>query len=456
MSLFVVDGVSKTFGSGRSGHRALSDVSFTVRRQQALGIVGESGSGKSTLARCLVGLVRPDSGRITYDGIDVQKLSRVARRRVRSEVQLILQDPYASLNPRMTAEDLITEGLIVHKLAATASARRDRAVEMLELVGMGAADLTRYPRSFSGGQRQRLAIARALAVAPRVLICDEPVSALDVSVQAQVINVLAEARQRLGLTLVFIAHDLAVVRHLCPQVIVINAGRIVEAGDTPDVFAQPTDPYTKALLDAAPIPDPIAARARRRWLVGTDPAIGSLAAFNSVPAESIERALLSCHPSPRWARAMTGQRPFADIASLTDAAYALAVAQPEDDIVKIASRHASIGLRERETDEVAARWSEVEQATALQSGADVLERIQDADDEHRRRFGYVFIVCATGLSGTEIYQQLQERLTNSPAQELAVTRAQLGEIAALRVARLVDADEAVPADAGVEDLRSLS
>lgn len=259
-----IDHISKSFPAGR-GRRVtvLDDIALDVDAGQSVGLVGESGSGKSTIIRCALGLTRPESGRVSYSGIDVHRSSRFDTLRFRRDVQLVFQDPYASLNPRMTVEELVGEGLLVHKLARSAAERRDRVVEMLHMVGLGEEALTRYPRSFSGGQRQRIAIARALVIRPRLLICDEPVSALDVSVQAQVINLLQDMQEQLGLGILFVAHDLAVVRHLCTTIAVLEKGRIVERGPREQVFDAPQHPYTRALLEAVPIPDPDIGRARR-------------------------------------------------------------------------------------------------------------------------------------------------------------------------------------------------
>ena len=259
-----IDHISKSFPAG-GGRRVtvLDDIALDVDAGQSVGLVGESGSGKSTIIRCALGLTKPDSGRVSYSGIDVHRSSRFDTLRFRRDVQLVFQDPYASLNPRMTVEELVGEGLLVHKLAQTAADRRDRVVEMLRMVGLGEDALERYPRSFSGGQRQRIAIARALVIRPRLLICDEPVSALDVSVQAQVINLLQDMQEQLGLGILFVAHDLAVVRHLCTTIAVLEKGRIVEHGPREQVFDAPRHPYTQSLLEAVPIPDPDIGRARR-------------------------------------------------------------------------------------------------------------------------------------------------------------------------------------------------
>ena len=227
MSLLGVEGVTKSFGrNGRRSVQALRGVSISVEEGEAVGLVGESGSGKSTLTRCVMRLETPDIGEVTYDGINVLRAKGADLKRFRREVQMIFQDPYSSLNPRMTVEQLVSEGMLVHRLEKSARARRERVLELLAMVGLDPAASSRYPRFFSGGQRQRVAIPRSLAVRPRLLVCDEPVSALDVSVQAQVMNVLVDMQASLGLSILFIAHNLAVVRYLCRRVAVISAGEI--------------------------------------------------------------------------------------------------------------------------------------------------------------------------------------------------------------------------------------
>jgi ABC-type oligopeptide transport system ATPase subunit len=263
MTLLELSGVCKTYHAlGREAVVALDQVRLTVEEGQVTGLVGESGSGKTTIIRCIMGLEKPDSGSIIYDGIDIAAARGATLRRLRREIQLVFQDPSSSLNPRMTVYELVSEGMVVHKLLKTKAQRQDRVVELLEAVGLSARDLERRPRSFSGGQRQRIAIARALAVNPRLLVCDEPVSSLDVSVQAQVLNVLHDMQEQLGLTILFIAHDLAVVRQICKTVAVIKSGHIVEEGPSEMVLAAPAHEYTQALLAAVPVPDPTAARER--------------------------------------------------------------------------------------------------------------------------------------------------------------------------------------------------
>jgi len=241
--------------------RAVDDVSFAIEKGETFGLVGESGSGKTTTGRCILRLIEPTSGEVLFDGRDVLKLSRGDLRRARRDMQIVFQDPYSSLNPRMRVSDIVEEPLIIHKLGSR-DEREQRVKELFALVGLNPDHLRRYPHEFSGGQRQRIGLARALALNPSLVIADEPVSALDVSVQAQVVNLLMELQQRLQLTYLFIAHDLRLVEHICSRVAVMYLGRIVEMGETAKLFAAPRHPYTRALLSAIPVPDPDAPRQR--------------------------------------------------------------------------------------------------------------------------------------------------------------------------------------------------
>ena len=260
------------FGRPAGMVRAIDGVSFSIRRGETLGLVGESGCGKTTTGRCILQLERPTSGRIVFEGVELGELSEEQLRAVRRRMQVIFQDPYSSLNPRMTVGDMLAEPIKVHGIVRDAAKRNARVHELLAQAGLLPQHARRYPHQLSGGQRQRVGIARALAMEPSLIICDEPVSALDVSIQAQIINLLEDLQARLGLTYLFIAHDLSVVRHISNRVVVMYLGKIVEVADRKSVYENPVHPYTRALLSAVPIPDPkLEARRSRTVLRGEVP-----------------------------------------------------------------------------------------------------------------------------------------------------------------------------------------
>src|SRR3954463_9335376 len=267
MPLVEVSHLVKVFtrdaGLFRPGTRiaAVDDVSFTIDEGESFGLVGESGSGKTTTGRCMLRLIEPTSGEVKFRGEDVLRFSRRRLREARRDMQIVFQDPYSSLNPRMRAQAIVEEPLVIHRLGGRPE-RKARVAELFELVGLNPAHLERYPHQFSGGQRQRIGLARALALNPSFLILDEPVSALDVSVQAQVFNLLTDLQERLRLTYLFIAHDLRLMEHVCSRIAVMFLGKIVEIAPTASLFAAPQHPYTRALLSAIPVPDPDAPRQR--------------------------------------------------------------------------------------------------------------------------------------------------------------------------------------------------
>ena len=249
--------------------KAVDGVTFEVRRGETLGLVGESGCGKSTIGRAMIRLREPTDGSVRFDGVDLVSLKTGPLRKMRRRMQIIFQDPYGSLDPRMTVGSIVSEPIETHRLAQGA-AKKERVAELLRLVGLDPKYVTRYPHEFSGGQRQRIGVARALAVEPEFIVCDEPISALDVSIQAQVLNLLTDLRQRLGLTYLFVAHDLSVVKHISDRVAVMYLGKVVEIGPPDQLYAAPGHPYTRALLSAVPVPDPVSERKRKRVILKGD------------------------------------------------------------------------------------------------------------------------------------------------------------------------------------------
>ncbi len=276
--------------------RAVDKISFRVQRGKTVGLVGESGCGKTTTGRAILQLCRPTAGEVIFDGQDLSNLRGTELRRVRRNLQMIFQDPFASLNPRMTVSNIVAEPLQIHNLFANRRQRRDRVAELLSVVGLNPAYTDRYPYEFSGGQRQRIGIARALAAEPDLIVCDEPVSALDVSIQAQIINLLQGLQDRFGLAYLFIAHDLSVVRHISDFVTVMYLGKLVEQATRTELYENPLHPYTKALLSAVPVPDPEVEAQRHRIILTGD-----------VPSPLNLPSGCRFHPRCPWAEAICSQ-----------------------------------------------------------------------------------------------------------------------------------------------------
>lgn len=252
-----IEGLKKYFDIGNHQIlKAVDDISFSISKGETLGLVGESGCGKSTAGRTIIRLYEPTAGSVKIEGKDVTKVSKSQFKAYRSQMQMVFQDPYASLNPRMTILDIIGEALDIHGLAKSKADRKRRVEELLEIVGLNGEHASRYPHEFSGGQRQRIGITRALAVQPQFMILDEPISALDVSIQAQIVNLLIDLQKKMGLTYLFVAHDLSMVKYMSDRVAVMYLGKIVELAKSEDLYANPQHPYTKALLSAIPVPDP--------------------------------------------------------------------------------------------------------------------------------------------------------------------------------------------------------
>ncbi|HWR61442.1 MAG TPA: oligopeptide/dipeptide ABC transporter ATP-binding protein [Clostridia bacterium] len=268
--LISVRNVKKYFNVGAGMLKAVDDISFDIFPKETLGLVGESGCGKSTTGRTITRLYEPTGGEVIFNGQNIYKLNRKDMQEVRRDFQIIFQDPYASLNPRMTVEDIVAEPLDVHQTYKNHEERTDRVMELLNLVGLGDEHALRFPHEFSGGQRQRVGIARSLALNPKFIVCDEPISALDVSIQAQVVNLLKDLQESLGLTYMFIAHDLSMVRYISDRVGVMYLGHMMELAESDELYSHPIHPYTKALLSAIPIPDPQIQRTRKRIMLEGD------------------------------------------------------------------------------------------------------------------------------------------------------------------------------------------
>ncbi|WP_274363309.1 ABC transporter ATP-binding protein [Paenibacillus thermotolerans] len=270
-ALLEVNNLTKFFNVGGGNQlKAVNDISFSLKQGETLGLVGESGCGKSTAGRTILRLYEPTKGEVKFEGTNIYNLSGSKMKALRRNMQMIFQDPYASLNPRMTVTDIIGEALDVHQLTSSRTERKKRVEELLDLVGLNPDHATRYPHEFSGGQRQRIGIARALAVDPKFIVCDEPISALDVSIQAQIVNLLTKLQKQFGLTYLFIAHDLAMVKHISDRVAVMYLGKMVELATSEELYANPLHPYTRALMSAIPIPDPEVEATRERIVLKGD------------------------------------------------------------------------------------------------------------------------------------------------------------------------------------------
>jgi len=261
--LVTLENLSKEFKLGKKSFKAIRDINLAIYAGETLGLVGESGCGKSTMGRTLLRLHEPTSGKVFFDGVDLALLNKEEMKQMRRRMQIVFQDPYASLNPRMTVQDIVGEALDIHKLAK-GELRKRRIEELLELVGLNPQHMSRFPHEFSGGQRQRIGIARALAVEPEFIVCDEPISALDVSIQAQVVNLLKKLQSQMGLTYLFIAHDLSMIKYISDRVAVMYLGQLMELASSSDLYRDPLHPYTQALLSSIPIPDPIIEKKRQR------------------------------------------------------------------------------------------------------------------------------------------------------------------------------------------------